>query len=157
MSQSPRRVLTPKGKKALLDSLMADGIDGFLYLKQARLVNAVTINVLTDEIEAVTVAGEGVGTGVTLELFTAVATYDSGKVAGASLVLAGIHGAGNTPVTVTGVMIGTDATKENALVYLDFDAPVTLDEPAEAIQYAIEWGFDGQTFYVVPRVLPIGE
>ncbi len=153
---NPERVLTVAGRTALLAYLNGDAISGpFFGAKAYGVVDAVLDPVLKN-VTAVTLGDHGLQTGVDLADFGAPVMSPTGKLYIKSGLIDFSVTAPIAPQTVVGVLIGPDAVAANALAYLQLADGVTLDETGETLELVIEMGFDGQAFYVTPRVIPLG-
>lgn len=153
---NPKRMLTTKGMKALLNSLDMVADDGPFKGAKCFAVVAAAVAPNGRELTSVTVGVEGLQTGANLVLLGEPLSSQWGKVYKISTIITNTVASPTGAQTVVGILIGSDTTIANALAYLELEEPVTIDEDGEAIRYSVEFGFNGQAFYVVPRVLADG-
>lgn len=153
---NPKRLLTMGGQMTLLARLVGAEIDGPFHNLKLWLVSAAEVSPDTRTITDLTLAGRGLAPGVVMTMAAAGVVSDTGKAYRTSQVVTATADDDPDPVTVVGVLLGSDGTKETAMAYAQLDDPITVDEEGERIVFALEFGFDGQDFYVAPRVLPMG-
>lgn len=153
---NPRRMLTKFGKTLLLDSSAAAATDGWIKAMKVFAVLGVTINPVTDELTALVQPGFAMDGPYTPTWTGPTVTASSGKVYKASSVVTISPTSPTEDVPVIGVVLGLSATPAEVAAFLEFDDTVHLDETSELLRLCIEEGFDGQKYYVVPRLLPLG-
>lgn len=153
---NPRRVLTRSLQEGVLAALWSPTLPGPLSTAKVFAVTAATISADTRTVESVTLGVQGLQTGRDFGQFGDAAESQTGKVYGATepLLFATVNP--TAAQTVIGVMVGPDNNPANAQAFLEFDEAVTFDENTEKTYVCIEAGFDGQEFYMVPRVMPLG-
>lgn len=153
----PKKVITREGMKHILSKFQGTGIAGaFKDVKAWALVSA-TVAFDDRSIESGEVGVDGLEEGLPVALGVPVIESNTGKIYRLSGVLKHEVATPTGSQTVVGIMLGETAAVEDAYAYLQLGDPVTLDADGESVQYAIEIGFDGQSFYIEVRVLPAGE
>jgi hypothetical protein len=153
---NPKRILTPNGKAALLAVMMGDAVNGPFFEAQSHAVVDVEIEALTDEITSRTLGTHGLQTNRPLGDVVAVLTSSAGKVYAYTDPITYSVTSPTGSQAVKGILLSTDGTAAGALAYLELDDEVVLDQTGEGVIVSVEFGFDGQSFYIVPRVLPLG-
>lgn len=154
---NPRRIVTKIGKVAILSQMDGLAIAGAFEGYSAYLVTAFEIQPITDDVLSMTLAGFGLGAPQEITPFTDPVSSVANKTYIASPVLTFTAVAITEAQVCIGVAIGDEAEVGNMTAFLEFDDPITLDENGETLTLAVEIGFAGQTFYLAPRVLPLGE
>lgn len=156
MPLNPKRVLTRAGKTIVLAGLNTDDPQSLLFEQKAFAVLDVVIDPINDNVTEVTAGLRGLQTGQMIGGQSGVFSNGTGKVFSACPTLVFSLTSAGEAQTVKGLLIGPDTVPANALAYLELDEPVTLDEQSEALTCCIEVGFDRMTWYIRPRVLPVG-
>jgi hypothetical protein len=156
MILNPKRILTEEGMRRILGALQHAPAPGPLGGFYAYAVLSATLSPDQRKLTAVTMGTDNLEVPQELTLSVPVHTSEAGKTYRASGVISFEVSSPTGPQTIVGIMVSNSDTYEDAVAYLELDQPVTLDADGEFLSIAIEFGFDGQTFYVMPRVLPIG-
>lgn len=154
---NPKRILTRKGMTALLNALTDDEAGAVFFEVVAKPVLAADISPDDLTINSVTPGTFGLQTAVSMPGTQGTFLSSSGKVYTATDIFSFTVTTPTESQTIVGILISTDGTAANALAYVELEEPVTLDEDGEILALMMEFGFDGQTFYIVPRVMPIGQ
>ena len=150
------RVLTRAGKKAILKALVTVPAAAYLSGLQLKLVTAIELSAGNDEITSKEWAVGGLGSSYAAQFSTLQQTSGSGKTYCRSMAQNFAQSAGQPTQTVIGVVMYESGTPDVDIAYLEFDEPVEVDETGETVVMCVEAGFDGQSFYMLPRVLPLG-
>lgn len=154
---NPRRMLTRLGRSYFLTCLQQTSPEGWADGLKAYPVQAIEIDPDDTLITSATIGTDGLQTGFTVTLADPVTNSSSGKIYRVSSLIEAKLSTGSAAQTIIGVMLGTSNSTNTAIGFLEFDEPITVDQMGEGLLFAVELGFDGQTFYVRPRVLPAGE
>lgn len=153
---NPKRILTPLGKSTILSKLYAASGGGALTGTLAYLVTAVTVGSDGSTIEDVTLATNGMEVASEVTMSSAVMISDTGKTYQCSETITNTMTSPALEQTIIGVLLSEDGEASTAYAYLELEDPRTVDQVGENFVYAVEFGFDGQDFYLAPRVLPAG-
>lgn len=153
---NPRRVFTRSLRTVFLNTVVDTEVNGALNGLKAQPVKAVTIppdqSTITD-VERIT--GD-FGDPQSLVWTAPVAGSSTGKLYKASGPLTFVSEAMTASETCIGVVLTTTDHTTGVKAFLEFDEPVEVDELNDSMTLSVEIGFDGQDFYAVPRVMPLG-
>lgn len=153
---NPKRVLTPLGKRTLIQDLTREDFTGMFGGALVFPLVACDVDPVTNALISPTKGVTGLQTGVALGMLVGAFETSPGKPYCQSDVLTWTLATPTGPQTVVGLCIAAGPDLATALAYLEFDDAVTLDENGEKLRAFVEWGFDGDTFYILPRHVPAG-
>ena len=154
---NPRRILTRHGREQFLMAMSGADNPGVLEGLKVFAVTSVTVASDNSTLSDAVAAADGAGTARTVGEWSDSMMSASGKIFRSSDLLS--FAVTTTAITqdVIGVVLAETNLTTGVMGFLEFDDPITLDENGELFQMSVEVGFDGQTFYLVPRILPLGE
>ena len=153
---NPRRLMTKSGRSNFLTSLVQMGADGFGTTFKIKPVLSVNVTPGDESLTDVVYGSDGLDVTKTVDLTETVSQSPTGKVYFAFPLQTWTLGADPEPQTVIGFVFGGAGNTSVDDGFVELDEPIALDEQGETLKATIEFGFDGQQFYVTPRVLPIG-
>jgi len=153
---NPHRLLTKAGMTRLLASIDGSLLGGYWNEADVSLVKAAEVAPDGKSILSRELGETGLETPVTLTMGTVVRESEAGKVYLPSTAMTWTAAAVTGPQTIVGVLFGLANTAADSWGYCQFDDPIVIDEDGEVITLYLEFGFDGQSFYVTPRIVEFG-
>lgn len=148
---------TRAGQTAILFGLKSVGPEGLFVTATLWPVTAVEVDVLSGNVLSATHATAVLPLGPLMGVLGPTSLSANIKLYAASPP---VTFAAENPVSllpIIGIVVRSAGSGGSVIAYLPFADPVVLNSVNEQLVVSVETGFDADAFYVVARVLPLGE